>query len=315
MKNITMASLLVMAALSPVLAESKFTPPNGQVLLFVGQDIDSIADYVKAVGTVPAGFMCYTSLQGLEGLDELADPGGGIQHASVLVEKYPNTALQIGLYMVNELEATAAGRLDENIDKLGDWIKKADRPVFLRIGYEFDLPDNHYDAKQYVAAFRYIVDRFRKNGVNNVAYVWHSYAQGRTPDKMMEWYPGDDYVDWVGASYFNQFPKFIAVVSDVAAKVNKPFMLAETSSWYIKNETQREIFFKRLFAMIDADHVSALCYINANWNDQPMWQSQNYGDGRVQPYATVFDVWMQETSKSMFLKSSPDFFKAIKFQN
>ncbi len=302
-----------MTLAASVFAAGKFAPPEGRTLLFVGQDIETIDNYLKDVPTMPAGLMGYTSLQNLEGLDERYDDGGGVQHAQTLVEKYPNTALQIGLYLVDQLDGAASGHYDDRIDKLGEWIRSTNRPVLLRVGYEFDNPGNRYDPAQYIAAYRHIVDRLRQNHVNNVAFVWHSFAQGNT-ERMMEWYPGDQYVDWVGASYFGQFPKFIERVSATADRLKKPLMLAETSSWYVHNEAQREIFFKRLFKFIEHHNVGALCYIAANWNALPMWEQQHYGDGRVQPYPEVFKIWMDETSRESFLKSSPDLFRTIGFR-
>lgn len=304
---------LFLLLMSPVtMAGGKFAPPAGKVLLFVGQDVNTISAYLKGAPMLPAGLMGYTSLQNLEGLDESYDDGGGEQHAQALVETYPDTALQIGLYLVDQLDGAASGHYDDRIDKLGAWIKSTHRPILLRVGYEFDNPGNHYDPKQYVAAYRHIVDRLRSKGVDNVAFVWHSFAQGN-PERMMAWYPGDAYVDWVGASYFGQFPKFISRVSAVADRLNKPLMLAETSSWYVHNEAQREVFFRRLFKFIDEHNVGALCYIAANWNAQPMWEQQHYGDGRVEPYPAVFKIWTEETSKDTFLKSSPQLFQTIGF--
>jgi len=307
-------SLMTVCILSTAaFAGEKFAPPEGRTLLFVGQDLDTIDAYLKDHPVMPAGLMGYTSLQNLEGIDERYDDGGGVMHAQALVEKYPGTAIQIGLYMVDQLDGAASGHYDDRIDKLGEWIRSSNRPVFLRVGYEFDNPGNHYDPAHYIQAYRRVVDRLREKRVTNVAFVWHSFSQGNT-DRMMEWYPGDKYVDWVGASYFGQFPKFIERVSAVADKLGKPLMLAETSSWYIHNDAQRQIFFKRLFAFIDRHNVGALCYIAANWNAQPMWQQQRYGDGRVSPYPEVFAIWKEQTSRDAFLKSSPELYRTIGFR-
>ena len=47
----------------------------------------------------------------------------------------------------------------------------------MRVGYEFDSSENNYKVNSYVAAFRHIVETFRDMKVDNVAFVWHSYAQ------------------------------------------------------------------------------------------------------------------------------------------
>jgi hypothetical protein len=310
-KKAILAAIMLLMSAGPAFASTKFAPPPGKTILFIGQDVDSINGYLKDVGDLPGGFMAYTSLENLEGLTAESDHGGGRMHAQTLIEKYPDTTLQIGLYLVDRLKETTSGELDAQIDQLGQWIQATKRPVYLRIGYEFDLPENRYEPAAYIAAWRHIVDRLRVKGVGNVAFVWHSYAQGKA---IRDWYPGDQYVDWVGASYFGQFPKFISQVAAVADEHEKPFMLAETSSWNIKNEAHRKVFFERLFKFVREKGVDALCYINANWDEQPMWVNQNWGDGRVQPYPDVLSLWQAETSKKEFLKASPRLFQTLDYR-
>ena len=48
--------------------------------------------------------------------------------------------------------------------------------VFLRIGYEFDGPHNHYDPQDYKKAYIYLADKINEEGVTNAVFVWHSYA-------------------------------------------------------------------------------------------------------------------------------------------
>lgn len=55
--------LTVTHARADVFPKSKFVPPEGKVLVFVGQDKDTLDRYHKAVGITPAGVMVYTSIQ------------------------------------------------------------------------------------------------------------------------------------------------------------------------------------------------------------------------------------------------------------
>jgi len=304
--------LLFLGLAMPALSSSKFTPPPGKVILFVGQDQTEIAAYMKSVSVHPAGFMAYTSLN-LEGLETPYDEGGGLQNAQSLMDDYPPAVLQIGLYLVDSLPEIVNGNDNEPIDRLARWMKAARRPIFLRIGYEFDLPGNRYDPKLYVSSFRHIVDRFRRDGVNNVAFVWHSCAQSDATH-IMDWYPGDDYVDWVGLSYFGQFPKFVNQVAEVAHKLNKPLMLAETSPWYRKSPEQKKLWFKRLFEFIDTRGVSALCYINCDWDALEAYRSQGFGNTRVQQSPELQRLWTDEISRDTYLKSSKDVYDQVGFK-
>jgi len=54
-------------------------------------------------------------------------------------------------------------------------------------------------------AYRHIIDIFRREGVTNVTWVFHVDAQA-SPDSawnaMRNYYPGDDYIDWLGISVY-----------------------------------------------------------------------------------------------------------------
>ena len=299
----------------PVCAAT-FAPPEGKTLLFIGQDKKNIADYVRATGMVPAGTMVYTSLENLEGLVRAKDQGGGIQHAEWLAERFPHSALQIGLYLGDTLNGVVLGQFDKNLKKLARWLRRLNRPVYLRIGYEFDNPENHYASTQYQEAFRRIVRVLRAEGVKNVAFVWH--AQAAHPDtNYMFWYPGDKFVDWVAVSFFSPYnTDNMDKVLRIARSHGKPFMLAESSA--IKMDTfKREEAFERWFQLareyIRSHKVEAFCYINVDWDKLPMHAHLHWGDARVQSDPKVLKKWTRMISQDSFLNASAQLFGVIGF--
>ena len=131
---------------------------------------------MREVGGSPAGFMAYTSVGELDGLTQSTNGYGGIQNAQRIVGEHPGTVLQLGLHLGSHSEEIATGKLDGKVDRLLSWIKDADRPVYLRVGYEFDLPENRYAPDPYVRAFRHIVDRammryVERNDVRALCYI------------------------------------------------------------------------------------------------------------------------------------------------
>ena len=50
--------------------------------------------------------------------------------------------------MVGALWQVNQGHYDGNIDRLADFLRGLKRPVYLRVGYEFDDPTNNYDPGQ-----------------------------------------------------------------------------------------------------------------------------------------------------------------------
>lgn len=293
--------------------KGKFVPPDGKVLLMIGQDKDTVDEYVESTGHVPAGLMIYTSIQNVDGLfAEAPDYGAGISHGQYFLEKYPHSVIQIGLYMVGVLDDVLAGSYDKNIKKLGEWIREAERPVYLRIGYEFDLPDNRYDPEKYKAAFRYIVDKLRQQGVENAAYVWHSYSHVNPGYSTMAWYPGDEYVDWFALTFFDPYnhADMIRFVR-LAEHRHKPLMLAEATPTYLGTplgERSWHRWFEKFFTFIEDNNVKAACYINSNWDAQPMWQIQGWGDARIQVNPVVQENWLKEIRKEKYLTAGRNLF-------
>ena len=293
---------------------AKGKPPQGKVLLIVGQDNKTIDTYIEAIGIVPGGLMIYTSIQKIEGLKSPSpDSGSGISYADELIQKYPHTVLQIGLYMVDGLSSTYQGAYDDSIKILADWLKKINVPVFLRIGYECDGWHNHYDPQDYKRAYRYLVDKLRAADINNTAYVWHLHAN-RTDTDLDVWYPGKDYVDWVGISYFAQHHKCMEHVIQFARKHNKPVMIAESTPQGVGTllgEISWKRWFKRFFRFVAEHEIEAISYINSNWEEQPMWKGQGWRDARIQANSYVKEQWLKEIKKDKYLKSSEDLFRNL----
>ncbi|MDD6484620.1 MAG: S-layer homology domain-containing protein [Clostridiales bacterium] len=170
----------------------------------------------------------------------------------------------------------------------------SDMPIFLRIGAEMNVWEPLPDAELYKQAFIKVSNAVR--GLNNVAVVWsvsHTSSWGRDFD---EYYPGDEYVDWVGASlycnkYFNGqtwsgnslINEFyfktgysadpVLLLEELAQKhgATKPIMLAECGSAYTTmgsvNDTDEEWARNRLKGIYNSipmvyPQVKLIAYFN-----------------------------------------------------
>ena len=339
------AKQLVVPDLTPTYSGrlQKFEPAAGKVILFVGQELESIGgtdkysngyyNYFPAAG----GFTQYTAFNGsgLPGLTTLDDWGDGPENMSIPVTDadFKNSCLAIGLDISNGGdEKTAQGQYDALIQKLGNWIKAfGERPVFLRIGYEFDGFDwNHYKKGFYIPAFRRIHQKFDDMGIKNVAYVWQSRGTGSTRQVMDEFYPGDQYVDWVGYSFFipadvnhpmiqfardHKKPLFIAESTPVFLDVNgecKPLDLTKLADaewawtdWFTP-------FFKTV--QDNADVVKAIHYINSPWKIRPLWNNNPFFkniDARITKNDYIKTKWLNETGQSRYLNASDTLFNYL----
>ncbi len=97
-----------------------------------------------------------------------------------------------------------------------DWarqIKQVKGMVLLRILHEFNgdwypwcTLNNDKNPQLVINAFRHICDIFRKEGVNNVKFIWCPNSMSLPQEKwnsIMDAYPGDEYVDFVGLDIYN----------------------------------------------------------------------------------------------------------------
>jgi hypothetical protein len=223
--------------------------------------------------------------------------------------------------MVNHEKSVAKGKLDYLINDLADWIKATKRPVFLRIGYEFDGWDwNHYNKKHYLKAWQRIHAILKAKQVDNVAFVWQSKGTGSNQKVLEEWYPGDDLVDWCAYSYFGQPDKEMIVF---ARKHKKPVFISEATpvrqidNLYFDSDLKKvklektiwKDWFIPFFQTIqeNSDVIKAFSYINSDWTSQPMWITNatfNKVDSRIQVSPYVSQKWIEELKKSKYLKAS-----------
>ncbi len=296
--------------------------------IFIGQDIDSIEGYAANVAE-PRGIVSYTSIQGLEGLNSAKNDGGGVMDLARLAQEFPTAPVALGLYLVGALDAINQGSFDASLDLLGDQLASYSVPILLRVGYEFDGPWNHYDPQAYQQAFIRLRQHLAARGATTVEYVWQSSAScgntfGQNP--VEAWYPGDEYVDWIAASYFAQSACQFSPVKHMlylAREHRKPFMIAEatpqgydlasqtfsTDGFTRAPKTASEIYgewYAPYFQFIadNLDVVRAVTYINADWDSQALWgppySNGYFGDSRVQANTELLSQWHDALSVRHF---------------
>ena len=127
--------------------------------LCIGQDYWSIMNYTAVMGK-PACVMSYASLYNLTAaLYNGTEYGSGVEHASRLLMTLPDADLQLGLWLVGGLDDITNGSWDDAISELVQFVRRAfPRKVYVRIGYEFDNPQNAYDPISFTKAYARIAD-------------------------------------------------------------------------------------------------------------------------------------------------------------
>ena len=333
------------AANQPPLA--KFEPEDGKVLVFIGQDLASIGglpnynDGYTDYFPTPAGITLYTGMDandgsfggtnefGLSGIYETIDHGNGPTNMSLILSDstFENCALAIGLSMVGHEDKVASGILDSNIVQLGNFLLSLkNRPVFLRIGYEFDgYTWNHYEREDWLKAYKRIKNKLDSMAVSNTAYVWQSVGWVSNLEQLEAWYPGDEYVDWCGFSFFDRWrenrmiefartkkkPVFIAeassVISDFTAKFD-----GKTKATVLSNSKQAEEAWNQWFVPFfhtieeNPDVVKAIHYIDCNWQERPMWfENPTFQkiDARIKTSEMISQQWRDKMNTPNYLNA------------
>ncbi len=144
------------------------------------------------------------------------------------------------------------GQHDLQIKEWAEGFKKIGEPIFVRPLNEMNGDWDPWcawffgkDTDLYIQAWRHIVDVFREVGADNVLFVWNPHDRSY-PD--FQWnnahlyYPGADYVDWIGLTGYNNgtshpgdvWREFDEIYKPLYADYlrhypDKPFMITEFS--------------------------------------------------------------------------------------
>jgi len=96
-------------------------------------------------------------------------------------------------------QEVASGEWDDVIDRRARDVQGLGQPILMSFCHEpGGHPTSSGSPSDYVAAWRHIVERFRQDGVTNVAWVWTLTAYSFRTGTAGEYFPGDEWVSWVG---------------------------------------------------------------------------------------------------------------------
>lgn len=288
----------------------KFEPKGNKILHGAGQSMERFSSYWSAVEDCkPAIYMTYIKMT------KISD---WINKLKPELDKFPNLIPQIGLNLLDlnkkdiSLEVSN-GKYDDDLYKLFLTIKELKRPVFVRIGYEFDKKGK-YNPQNFVKAWQYLVNKFRQMKLDNVATVWCACPFNGT-DPAEKFYPGDDYVDWFGIDVFyaRHLTGTYKPVEDflkLAEKHKKPVMVGESTAaevGVLNGKTSWENWFVPYFKWIHTHPIiKAFCYINWDWVKDKTWGSPGtWGNCRIEENEFVRNKYIKELSNSVYIHNQP----------
>ena len=144
-------------------------------------------------------------------------------------------------------------------------------------------------APVYNAAWKRVVDRFRAQGATNAEFVWSPNIISGSADDFTPWYPGHDYVDWVGLDAYNwgavhgrwvEFDLLFRSSIDVITKLSpRGLIIAETGChstpplgvtgdkgrWYDNMAASLKQNYPQLMGLVNHHNVSKQVNPPAEW--------------------------------------------------
>ena len=162
---------------------AKFEPRGGS---YIGMTADSEAAY-KPLGS----YLSY--IQGFSQGDLYAAAGN-------IVRK--NDVMPLTGWTVTSFDGLDYTVIDNTLRKLNSYGK----PMFVRFANEMNDgagTQTGDDPEKYVEVFRNVADLIHNN-YPNLAVVWSPLDLGSLDRPFEIYYPGDEYVDWIGASCYSQ---------------------------------------------------------------------------------------------------------------
>ena len=289
---------------------AKFEPKGNYILHIGGQDTKGFNGYLEVTGKelAPTGTMTYISVHN--------DYQNSYNHLKSLTENYNDygyLSYQIGVHF-NEDEnpfATfyhelADGLKDKEFKELINIFKSLNRPVYCRPGFEFNGQWNGYtEPEVYKRAFIRFAELVEECEADNIALLWCYNPDAKERD-YMQYYPGDEYVDWWAIDIFRvgsmDMPNAKAFLEE-AEFHEKPVMITEatpTGNNVSKGEGWEEWFVPFFQFIRENPVIKGVCYINWNWQEYEKWK--DWGNARLdQAPVELVAKYREELSDCIYL--------------
>ncbi|MFZ0388881.1 MAG: glycosyl hydrolase [Calditrichia bacterium] len=305
---------------------AKYEPPDGRIIHGLGQYISIfytdaenwqlVSDYQNSVNEVPVIYSAYAYIDPLINFFDNTDfqditnnhgyPYILVVGLSLMDASYISTG-QINIPVQDILN----GNLDNQIIQVAQRLKNVNAPVYLRPGFEFGENNSgiHNDPDLSAADFKniwiHIYNIFQQENVLNVAWIWNTV----NPNKFnyMNWYPGDQYVDWWGINYFtsSQISNADNFLNDAAAH-QKPVMVCEScpiqnggttnaanwNNWFIP-------YFNKL---ANQPHIKGFIYINDPWDKSGFFD--DWPDSRINSNSFIQANYSSELQDNRYIQMS-----------
>ena len=212
---------------------------------------------------------------------------------------------------IADLRAIGRGNWDDYFKQAALAVRAFGGPVFISIDHEMNgnwypysqaYPGSRTTASDYAVAWQHIVTLFRQNGADNVAWVWSPNVPDVGGIPYAAYYPGDDYVDWIGVSFYSG--NDATAMDDIYKKYSekKPFFITEWAtapekSRYNPNFPGEVAWVKTFFQSLNERYPRVKAISWFNWN-------QADGDYRLQRVPEQATAYAADVAAPRYLDSA-----------
>jgi mannan endo-1,4-beta-mannosidase len=179
------------------------------------QNYQSVAGFTKAAGTQPNLVGYYSGWR--ESFQASFAETVHRHGATPIVQWDPTSA---------SVSVIAAGGYDGYLRSFADSVRHFGHPVVIGFGHEmnaywYSWGYGHLAPSTFVAAWRHMVSLFRRQGADNVTWLWTLQADEPGTGPIASWWPGAKYVTWVGIDgyYYRPYETFASIFGQTIVQV------------------------------------------------------------------------------------------------
>lgn len=195
-----------------------------------------------------------------------------------------------------------SGRYDQLIRARALALKRTRAPVLLRWRWEMNRPNlqaSVWSPDDYVAAWRHVRAIFTEVGADNVGWVWCPIARDFAETRAVEYYPGDDQVDWLCADVYpgKEYDSMAAVMEPFllwASSRPRPIVIGEFGAPE-RRPGERAAWLRAAGALISSrPQIKAMVYFDARQERPPVY------DLSLRGYADALAAFRQVVNQPYF---------------
>lgn len=204
---------------------------------------------------------------------------------------------------VYNMQSIIEGKHDTGIKKWAIDAKKFGKPIVVNFGVEVNGPwfpwnglynggktkDSYGDKdwpdgpERFRDAYRHVIDIFTKESVKNVTWAFHLSWDNPTNEdwnKFKWYYPGDDYIDWIGVSFYgaskpgNKWKYFSEMIANCYEELaslskDKPLGIFEMGCSEAIEGIDKPKWIDDAFSTLESgkyDRIKCVCWWNDKWS-------------------------------------------------